>query len=370
MEVVFKKNKTKTKDWMNRIAYLCHESRHPYHDKYAMSVDAERILAGFNIKSNSRIKRYFHSLKTILKFPYSKFDYIITDGPDLIPVIIKKLSFNRIKLISTQGNNHLVDYFNDEFSARFAKQFKYTTNQYDLIVCTGEIQHELAMKICEGNSKIKLEPSFNGVSEERFETLSKVNFNKDSRTIMSLSNQGTKYLNDMKGLDIMLKLFSELSRKFENLQYCHVGPYWEGLQDSMKISYPDLDWDRIKFVGRQTELEPWFSDAMCMFHLSRKDAFPFAVTEAFCAGIPVFISEGVGLKQMFGKIQGKEMFLLNSKDHQECISKLSNYVGLSKAEKQEIARRFKEASKDFTSKKAIANYKNIINRFIAKPNHD
>lgn len=351
-----------------KIAYLCHESRHPYHDGYANSIGAERILAGFNKTSTNRLKQYWHSTKLIFTFPYKKYHYILTDGPNLIPVLIKKLSSNRIKLISTQGNNHLVDYFNGSFSKRFAKQFKYVTNQYDLIICTGEIQYNLAKKICEGNDKINIESSFNGVSEERHQKLSKVSYKSDSKKIISLSNQGTKYLNDMKGLDIMLQRFSELVEYYPELEYYHIGPFWDGLLEDLKKKFPSNRWDKIHFVGKQNELGKWFSDALCMFHLSRKDAFPFAVTEAFCAGIPVFIGKGVGLKQMYKKVDQKELFVVDTDDKEQTLENMKEFLNLVPNEKIKISNSFRFASNDYTSTKAVSNYKRIVNHFFQKTN--
>ena len=353
---------------MNRkIAYLCHETRHPYHDAYARSIGAKSILAGLSDKSN-KLKNYFNSLKVIACFPYRKFDAILTDGPDVISLIIKRLSLNRIKLISTQANNHLYDYFfyKKYLNKKYRKHFKKIINEYDLIVCLGEIQFELAKKICSGNNRVNIVESYNGVSKERQTRLSKIAYKANSQKIISLSNQGTEYLHDMKGLDIMLSVFSNLLKYYPNLEYYHIGPTRNGLLKDYKQRFPHFKWDKIHFVGAQYDLENWFSDAVCMFHLSRKDSFPVAVTEAFSAGLPVFVGHRVGLHRMFNKVVEGDLFKVNVFNEVYIIENVVSFLELNIEKKERISGSFKQASKAYTQEKALEDYKNLVQDFFKK----
>ena len=348
----------------NDIVYLCHETRHPYHDAYAQSIGARRILAGFSDQS-SKLRAYFHSLKVIASFPYRECSAILTDGPDVISLIIKRLSFNRIKLISTQANNHLYDYFfyQNYLTPSYREHFKKIINKYDFIICLGEIQFELAKRICEGNNNITIVESYNGVSPERKIKLEQIEYNPKSTRIVSLSNQGTEYLHDMKGLDIMLSIFSKLTEFYPNLEYYHIGPTRNGLIEDYKNRYPHYKWDKIHFVGKQYDLEKWLNDAVCMFHLSRKDSFPVAVTEAFSAGLPVFIGHRVGLKRMYAKVVKNDLFIIDIFNEQEEFKKIKTFLELSENVKKEISTSFRQASNEYTLTKALSNYKRIINNF-------
>ena len=339
-----------------RIAYLSRKDSHPTLNGYAEVMDA--VTYCDDSVNTSILKQLCYSIKLLFSFKYKSFDGIISNGPLPIAVLLKKLSFGRLKLINTQASAVILyDYFENRLSKRYSILLKYLTNNYDLHICTGEIQFDLTKRMLNKNSKSIVAESINGVSRERFEKLEKVNFNPSSNIVIGLSNLPSKSHVYVKGFDVMLKVFSEASQAFPNLEYYHIGSTNpEVIEDLMKEN-PDFNWDKIHLVGRQSDLNKWFDQAIAMLHLSRLDAFPVAVTEAFAAGIPTFISENVGVKKMYTNVLEGRDFLVDEKN---ALSKLKLYLNRSNEEKKKISKSFLEVSKEYTAEEAEKKYSSLV----------
>lgn len=351
-----------------KVAYLHHQDYHPYHGNYAKGVGADFInlnkyMNRLSFLRVQKIKTLFNYLLLAWDVLFNSYNVIITDGPNSFVCLLKRLSNKKISLVSTQGNEHLVWFFDNKFTPKAANKFKKSINQYDLLVCTGSVQFKLAKKICEGNQNIKIIESFNGVSEDREPKLSKIKYNSTSNKIISVSNLNSLHFLSVKGIDIMLKLFAGLAKKYPDLEYYHLGLIAEETVANLKAENPKYPWHRIHYVGSQKDLEPWFSDALLMLHLSRLDAFPFALTESFCAGLPTFISTSVGTKLMYNNISTKENYIIDQNIIDDGLKKVSIFLEKNKIEKQDISNEFKAISKDFTARKAINNYRNLVHNY-------
>lgn len=349
------------------IAYLHHKYYHPYHGNYAKGLNADFICTSlyapyFKWLPEGRLKSALLNLLLVVFFPFRKYNAVLTDGANTLGVMIKRLSFGRIKLISTQGDTQLIFYHANKLSKRVAKSFKQAINEYDLVVCTGSIQYELAKKLCPNKNNII--ESFNGVSKDRAPYLRQVKYNPKSKKIISLSNLDTKDYWKIKGFDIMLDVFARLAEEYEDLEYYHLGLVPAELQDFFKKRNPEYPWERIHFVGRQKRLDKWFGEALLLLHLSRMDAFPFAVTESFCAGLPTFISTEVGTKLMYKKIPNREDFIIDINDFEDAPLKILKYLKKSVFEKKDISNIFRSISKEFTAEKAMENYSRLVSEKI------
>lgn len=356
-----------------RIAYLHAKKYHPAHGAFAESVNADfiridKFVHYFEQKSFIRFRRVLNWLVMILRFDYKSYNAIITDGPDLIAVLLKLFSFNRIKLISTQANKYLVFYHNKIMPKRTRLQYKKIFNLYDLIICLGNVQLTLAKKITEKNQKVQLEESFNGVGLNRIKPLETVTFNPRSNNLISVSNNLDSEFWKVKGIDIILKTFNELSKSFTDLRYIHIGPYQDEVLNKFKNENPDICWDKIRFVGRQMNLKPWFSDAVALLQLSRTDAFPVTVTESFIAGLPTFISTNVGVKSMYKKIPSGEDFMIETENVSDGNKKLNQYLSLSENEKSKLSLNFKQVGLNYNANSAKKNYNKIVFEFLESKN--
>ena len=240
-----------------RVAYLHFKGIHPTHGEYAKELTADffpcdHFFPYYDAVTFKKTKKYISFFALLFFFPYRKYDAILTDGPDIFAVFLKKISFNRLKLISTQGNPILPQYFNGRFSPKQKKIIKDAFQSYDLIICLGNIQKKLAEQICENKRTPIIKESFNGVPESRRANLSMINYNANSKKIISISHNRTNESIHIKGIDIMLKLFKKIYEYDEGYSYYHLGIFEKELLDTLKKKLPDLPWHRTHFcrLGR------------------------------------------------------------------------------------------------------------------------
>jgi len=339
-----------------QFAYLNRKDSHPTLDGYAKSVDA--VFHRNNTVNTSAFNQLWYIMKFLFTFKYRRFDAIITNGPLPMAAMIKFLSFGRLKLVNTQASAVILyDYFNNRLSKRYAYLLRHLTNYYDLHICTGEIQYDLSIKMLSDKSTAKVVESFNGVSPERFASLQNVNYNPNSSVLISLSNLSSMDHVFVKGFDTMVKIFSTISNEFPELEYSHIGYVAPEVILKLKSDNPNANWSKINFVGRQSDLDSWFGNAVAMMHLSRLDAFPVAVTESFSASLPTFISDKVGITKMYTNIEEGQLFIVDDKS---AVSNICSFLKLNSDKKSSISSSFSQVSTSYTADKAEENFRNIV----------
>ena len=96
------------------------------------------------------------------------------------------------------------------------------------------------------------------------------------------------------------------------------------------------------------------------------DAFPITVTEAFCAGVPIFISDQVGTRSMYNVLPKGKEFIIDLNQLEEGTEKILSFLSLGETEKVKLSDEFKKVSKNYTELKAIQNYSKLIEEFSSK----
>ena len=101
-----------------------------------------------------------------------------------------------------------------------------------------------------------------------------------------------------KGLDILVKAFKSLSQEYEDLHLIIAGPNNEGYEEKIKVLLKELKViEKVLFVGMLTGKEKIsaFVDSEIFILPSYSENFGMAVIEAMACGVPVIISNKVGI---------------------------------------------------------------------------
>ncbi|MGJ7031896.1 glycosyltransferase [Niabella hirudinis] len=347
---------------MTKVIYLHAKNYHPTHGAYAKAVNADflqfdKYCRHDNVTVRFRLlRKYLSYLLLIIRFDYKKYGVILTDEPNIIPCIIKRLSLNRIKLVATQASNSPYYYFQNRISNYSKMLFRYAARQYDVIICIGDVQLR-EMKRIIGNDK-NLYCTFNGVADDRYRRYSTFQYNPYSTVVFSLCNLFDRRIFENKGVDIMLKVMQKLQVNW-SLKYDYVGRSSEAHRSEFLKKYQLQDMQGV-FVGEQSDPSAWFAKSLMLLHLSRIDAFAVAVCESFAAGMPVFITDDIGSRMMFDTMANKDDYIIRPGQVDEAVEKITRFLELSPKEKLRESEKFREISKMFTEEKACNSYKKIF----------
>lgn len=122
---------------------------------------------------------------------------------------------------------------------------------------------------------------------------------KDKKVILFLGR-----INWKKGLDILVKAYAELAKKGNDIHLLIVGNDEEGYGEKVKKWIKDYElWDRVTFTGMLTgkdKLQALVGSDVFVLP-SYSENFGMAVVEAMASGLPVAISNKVGIYKEVGK---------------------------------------------------------------------
>ncbi len=354
-----------------RILYIHHPDCHPAHAAYARAAGADFMVEDHffsychHIKL-ARMRRYISLIITWLKFPYKKYDAIITDEPQLFALGLKIFSFGRLRLIATQASITLNRYFEKKIPSLGSGAFKRIYNNYDLIIAIGDIQYGLAKRMCENNNRIKIVQSFNGVSQKIVDLKNEVKYNPSSVNIIAIANIPTDEIFYVKGIDIALQVFIELKKQYQQYSFLLIGNINHSLKEKIEKDYSCAA-NNIYFTGGKTDFKQYFNEALCLFQFSRMDAWGLTVNEVLYTGIPAFMSDRVGARSILNTSDLAKNFIIDINRKDECLDKIKNFIQLPAEEKSAISGVVKSISSTFTEEAATQNYKNIVAEYFKQP---
>ncbi|KAA3649015.1 MAG: glycosyltransferase family 1 protein [Bacteroidetes bacterium] len=341
---------------------------HPTHAMYANSIGCiffheDKVLRWQDLNV-SKIRRYLSWVLNAFFFPKRKHWDIYFTECVRIPQLIQK----QLNLISK--TQRLVALMSDEsLYYTFIKRYPVLTQKLmlkfwmncDAIICIGEFQYELAIKLLPINHHKKVYNIFNGVPHNRIANLSKIVPNFESNNILFIGNASVEWRINYKGLDLMIEAFSNCCITNQSLTFTVVGDIPKQLISNLLDKYDTLISNKIKFVGPSEDIDLYLRNASLYLHCARGEAWGISIIEAMCAGVPAIVSEQTGAKQVVRKLNKDFIVPLDS----ESISKaVLNYFSLNNEEKTNLSINAKRIVQDFTEEKAknqfIKTFENVI----------
>lgn len=231
-----------------------------------------------------------------------------------------------------------------------------------IIVVSNHIREELVGKIGIENNKIEV--VYNGVDTSYFSSVDpvlvenekkKLGLYKDSKIIGFHGR-----LHEEKGLDILIRAFSEITRRFDKAYLLLVGegsdrPRLESLSRSLGLE------GKVIFVGfKNMEILPLYINMMDIFCLPSRvrESFGISIIEAMSASKPTVASNIGGIPEI---IDGEEFgYLFEVGDEKELAGYLSKLLSDEKLRLSMGAKAFQRVEDKFSRKAMIENINKVF----------
>ncbi len=347
-----------------RIAYIHGRfGPHIMHGRLAKSVNAEFHMVDrykmWNDGKRSKLYLIYAWIYNALAFKKPKnFDIFLVSGPHFSPIIMKFLRLKKSQKVVVHLGDETMYFLSIDFYSKLMRRVLiWLLNQYDALLCEGQMAADLA-KI-NGISRPKIYTTYLGVPKERQNELLKLQPKLSSNHLIFVSSGPKGWRTFYKGLDLMLRAYSKAFEINDTLQFTIVGEWDKQLQEELTSMFSTQCKASISFVGQTNNIQDYLQDSCFYFHVSRGDAFPTAVLEAMSAGLIPLISEWTGSKEVVAKADPDFILPL---DEDSIVKKLISVTQLSMEERETLSYKMREASRSFTEQFALDHYQETFRR--------
>ena len=335
---------------MKKILFVCGIPPHPVHGKFAKSIGAD--FFNYNDKSFGK------KLKNLWKIPKG-YDIYLSEGLFNYVVLSKMVGHldkkaQIINLFADPRIYQIIDgrrfNFNKEKVEKypFLKKIfvKKLIKKLDKGICVGKFEENILNKL----SKIPTEniPAFIE-RKEFFKGTSKLKENN----ILFIAGGPDYYY---KGLDFLLKVFSKIQKEFPNSKLFVIGGGWEKFRKNVKTK-------NVFFEGKKDlkGIKKLMDKCSLCCHFGRGDTFPVSTLEAMASGMPCFVSNSTGTKEVVNKISKDFIFKM---DEGKVAKDIIKYMKKNTKEKKKIGQKFKKIASFYNEKNCINLFKENFSRLI------
>ena len=192
---------------------------------------------------------------------------------------------------------------------------------------------------------------YNGINEKFFaETKIKRNEGDCKKNIIFVGR-----LSYVKGVDILIKAFKEVEKRNDNIGLTIVGD-GEDREKLINLSKKLNVSDKVKFVGRQSNVIQWLDNANIFVYPSIwEEGFGISVVEAMARGCIPIVSNRGGLAEIVKN--GKNGIAFNKNDSKELASAIEKILNMDNEEKKKIILEAIATSKKFSINSTLENLK-------------
>ncbi|MCX7858327.1 MAG: glycosyltransferase [Deltaproteobacteria bacterium] len=330
-------------------------------------VPADPIIRWLHLPNPSYTRKIPSLILSSLFFPKKrKWDFIIGDGPQFLPVVMKKLK-------QLRPSQKIIPYLAGE-AAYFMANGIYgkKTNllvrvfsQWDAYLCSGKMTEELVKKILPEERHKDIFTIQNFVRDEKVEELSSLQPRLESQNMLFIGNGPSGFRVFYKGLDLMFEAFCQAKRSLPNLSWTIVGEWSEDIKRNFSEKYKISG---VNWVGKTNKLDKLVEKSALYFHCSRGDAFPNSVMEAMVSGLPALNSDYTGTREIVKAVEEK---LVSPIDPAEIANRIRWYFSLPVEKRREIGEKSRKIilsnyRKENAIKDLKARFQEILERFSMK----
>jgi glycosyltransferase involved in cell wall biosynthesis len=327
-----------------RVAYVHSAGIHPNRLKLTPSVGAELVpadpvLPWLHMAEPPAWRKLLSLVLSAAFFPRRReWDLLIGDGPQHLPVLMKKFGFLRRDQV-------IVPYLAGEFAYFLAtgyygekksKKLRDLFLHWDAYLCQGEMTEEFVKQILPESRHKDVFVFQNFLREERLAELGYISPDFSSRQLVFVGNGPGGFRVTYKGLDLMFEAFSLAQKRIGDLSWTIVGDWSESVLSDLKSRFgvTNVDWK-----GPVSDLGSIFSQSSLYFHCSRGDAYPNTVLEAMAAGLPALVSDLTGQRRVVESIHPQ---LVSPVNPMEIADRLIWYFSLTTQERASLGLRGRE----------------------------
>lgn len=326
-------------------------SAHPAHAAFAKALNADFRYIDIPLLWQDRSYFIFISFFFIFinsLFIPSGYDVYLIDNLHFSPILNKKIFFWRKKKYIVHLGSHTLYFMRSGLFSNFnTKLHKAALRNYDGAMCEGTMEKEFLDGLLDDGKKPLCKVTFLGPERQRQERLLKVEYNPSSSNLLIISSASNNFRVHYKGIDVMLDAFKLVKKKLPGITITIIGQVYA----EFKNKYADAG--GIVFTDYLEDIVPLLEDVGLGIHVSRGDAFPTSTLELMSAGIPVFVSDVTGTKEVVGKVSNEFIIPVNDDILAE---KIYWFMNMEKEMKLELSEKFRKAASCYTMDKAIGNY--------------
>jgi glycosyltransferase involved in cell wall biosynthesis len=340
-----------------KVAYIHgRPSAHPMHQKFAESVGGIFHPVDFRMRWQDRNKSILYRITSwfvcSFTFPHKKdYQVFLIDNLHFSPVIMKifHLINRKQKIVAHMGSHTLYFIYAHRFSKFTEWLHIQALKRYDALICEGVMAEELVRKIL-GKKTPKIYTVFMGIPKEHYPTEKSFTTNLDGKNILFIGNGPNKNRMWYKGLDLMISSFQLVKEQNTELTLTIVGDWEEDVKQELLNSCNNKTRAAINFCGSTTDLGKFTKNASLYIHCARGEAFGITILIAMAAGIPSFVSEWTGAKEVVEKVDSK---LIVPIDEKIIAEKILWYFNLPLENKKQLSDKCREVVKGYTEENAI-----------------
>lgn len=345
----------------NSIIYLHgRPSSHPLHNSLAKSITQESNFIDYDYRWQdlgfNYVKSFFLQVLNAFQYSkYKKYEILLIDGLHPTPIIAKKIGLlhPNAKIYAHMGSHTLYFIYAKKYNYFNLLFYKYLLKSYDGFLCEGKMASDLIDKIIP-NNEINKVVTFLGPLDEKIPQLQNIEPDIESFNIVTIADGSSNFRIYYKGLDLMIESFVLAKKNFPKLKFFILGHWDQGAQAYLLKGISDNNIKNdIVFVGRTDDIYSYLKKSTLYLHISRGDAFPTSTIEAMTAGLPVFLSEWTGTKEIIEHSFPQMICNLKPKD---ITKKIEWYFALGFVQKKEISEKMKIVSKSFCESSAKNHY--------------
>lgn len=310
---------------------------HPVHTEFVKEINADLYPVLWR-KSNSFVKRLLGMGFTSLILPRG-YDVYLSEGCFVATTLAKKLHLIKGKLVNMCADAQLYNIVFNIWKGYRKEITLKLMGEMDGFVCVGGYEANLLSKLTD-KPYVVVEPFI-----LNYEKFSRMKPDLESHNILCVANGPSWYL---RGMDLLMDAFELAKREIGDLSLTVAGWKWN----------PKKVPDGVKFVGWHSDLRPFIERAALYIQLDRGAAFTVSVLEAMCSGLPVIVSEEMGVKKILGSHS------VAPPDAPEIADRIVRYLKLSATERSRLSKEVRSIATKYGRGRKLPEFKRQFNRLM------
>ena len=300
--------------------------------------------------------------KTIFFKNRRKYDIIISID---VKFPVAGLKFLRLlrkdqKIICFDATETLYFLHSGFYKGKTALAFKKALEIYDGHICVSKMQEDL-LKLLIGEKAKNVHTIFNGIEDEEYARLLAVKPDLESKNIVFIGNLYASWRLWYKGIDLLLGAFKLLSQQHKDATLTIVGEVEARARQEIEKAIPIELKEKIIFHGKEADLTIPFSKGAVYLHPSRGEAYGISIIEAMAAGLPSFVSNWTGAKEVVEIVDKQMVFDLNDSES-GIANKINAYFNLSLGEKIKLSQRVKQATASYIRSNSVKRLNDVLSQ--------
>jgi glycosyltransferase involved in cell wall biosynthesis len=295
-----------------------------------------------------------------LTFPDRRgWDLIIGDGPQHLPVVMKRLGL-------LHRRQKILPYLAGEFAYFLATGYYGRTKtamlrrwflNWDGYLCLGNVTANLVRQVLPEARHRDLFVFPNFIRSERVQELGPLDAPLEGTRVLFIGNGPGGFRVFYKGLDLLLRSYSLARARVPGLE-CSVAGDWS-IDTARRLEQDaGLSSGQVRWLGPIEALGPTLTSHSLYVHCGRGDAWPNTVMEAMAAGLPALVTDMTGGAEIIRAIEPRLVVPLDA----EAVARaIEWYAALPTADRRGLGRQLRAAVLDgFTEARARLRFREMI----------